>query len=69
MTGQDGAAPPIALQFEELLSELKGWESQSEASEEEGVPSDSDEEPAAMAPAAQYRTRGGRSVDQRDYKE
>ena len=31
VTGQADSVPPIALQFEELLSELKSWEESSES--------------------------------------
>ena len=72
VTGTAGSAPPIALQFDELLSELKAWEDSegSEADEEQGRMLDSsDEEHGLAAPAPQYTTRGGRSVDQVDYKQ
>ena len=48
MTGRTGSAPPIALEFEELLRELGAWEE----SEDEASGAEEEEEAAAAAAAA-----------------
>ena len=76
VSGHKGAAQPIALQFEELLSELKAWDAESEGSNEddedvspqgrEGDGSDGEGGEAAIS-AATFTLRSGRAVKQVDY--
>ena len=71
VSGEQGAAPPIALQFEELLKELRGWEEESAASLSEEEPgSDSSEEAAAplAGSSSMQTTRGGRTVPRPNYR-
>ena len=71
VSGEQGAAPPIALQFEELLKELRGWEEESAASSSEEEPgSDSSEEAAAplAGSSSMQTTRGGRTVPRPNYR-
>ena len=75
VSGHDGSAPPIALQFEELLSELKAWDTESLDDDDEGDVSlqgrDGDgsdgEGGEAASLAATFTLRSGRAVKQVDY--
>ena len=75
MSGHNGSAPPIALQFEELLSELKAWDTESSDDDDEGDVSpqgrDGDgsdgEGGEAASSAATFTLRSGRAVKQVDY--
>ena len=74
VSNESDAAPPIALQFEELLSQLKRWDGESSSdSSSDSDSSDADatgQSATVMPTTAQMRTtRAGRAVPQHNYKE
>ena len=68
-----GAAPPIALQFEELLKELRCWDEEESSSPSSGPDDVSSDEEAARAPIMMRQRdlggRKGRAVPQMNYRE
>ena len=74
VSNESDAAPPIALQFEELLSQLKRWDGESSSdssSDSDSSDADATGQSATVKPTtAQMRTtRAGRAVPQHNYKE